>query len=194
MLRALLAVVVCLALSGCWVSDHRIFGDGDWAHVDLNGKFKRENANGDADASVVLSTMPNGLIVGTATAFKDRKSERMAMGLVPIQGGSGKYFLAVDRSDRKDTGDIYFIAHLTDEHELEMFMPDCEGTGPASGMTSAKDKLSDTTVCTFTDKAGLMAAGLQAEKFLSARHVIGIAPLGRLAPDDGSDEDSPDAR
>jgi hypothetical protein len=194
MLRALLAVVVCLALSGCWVSDHRIFGDGDWAHVNLAGKFKRENANGDADASVVLGTQPNGLIVGTATAFKDRKSERMVMGLVAIQGGSGKYFLAVDRSSDKDTGDTYLIAHLTEDGGLELFWPDCEGTASASGMTSAKDSLSDTTVCTFTNKAGLIAAGLQAEKFLSAKHVIAIAPLGRLAPDDGSDENSTDAR
>jgi len=188
MLRALLAVIVCLALTGCWMSEHRIFGEGDWAHVNLTGKYKREAANGDDEASVVLSTQPNGLIVGTATAPKDGKTERTVMGLVSIPGGSGKYFVAVDRSDPKDTGDIYFIAHLTDDNELDMFMPDCEGTAPVQGMKAEKIEVTDGLSCTFTTKAAVMAAALQAEKFLSASHVIGIVPFGRLVPDDGSDD------
>ena len=193
MLRALLAAIACLALTGCWVSDHRLFGDADWGHVNLSGKYKRENANGDDEASVVLHTLANGLIEGTATDANDGKTERMAMGLVPIAGGSGRYFLAVDRSDRKDTGDIYFIAHLTDDKGLEIYWPDCEGTAAGQGIERSKDNLTDMMVCTFSTKAALMGAALQAEKFLSAKHVIAVAPFGRLVPDDGSDEEPADA-
>jgi len=188
MLRALLAVIVCLALTGCWMSEHRIFGEGDWAHVNLTGKYKREAANGDDEASVVLTTQPNGLIVGVGIDLKEDQTQHTAMGLVPIQGGSGKYFLAVDRSDPKDTGDVYFIAHLTDDNELDMFMPDCEGTAPVQGMTVEKSNLTEIVSRAFTTKAAVMAAALQAEKFLSASHVIGIVPFGRLVPDDGSDD------
>ena len=44
MLRALLAVVACLCLCGCsgWVSDERLFGSGDWAHLDINGQYKND--------------------------------------------------------------------------------------------------------------------------------------------------------
>jgi hypothetical protein len=192
MLRALLAVIGCFALSGCWVSEHRILGPGDWAHVNLAGKFKRENANGDEEASVVLATQPNGLIVGTATDVERHKTESMAMGLVAIQGGSGRYFLAVDRLEQKDNGDTYFIAHLTDDGGLEIYWPDCDGTPDIEGMTRQTDTVA--MACNFTTKEALMEAALQAERFLSVKHVIEVAPFGRLAPDDGSDENTTDAR
>jgi hypothetical protein len=194
MMRALLAVIACLSLTGCWASEHRIFGPGDWAHVDFSGKYKRENANGDAEASVVLTTRPDGLIVGVATDLKDHTTERTVMGLVPIRGGSGKYFLAVDRTAEKDTGETYLVAHLTDDKGLDLFWPDCDGTAPIQGMVSEKSELTNSRVCTFSTKAALMAAGLQAETFLAAKHPIAVGPLGRLVPDDGSAENSIDVR
>ena len=35
-----------------------------------------------------------------------------------------------------------------------------------------------------------MEAGLQAEKFLSVKHVVEINPFGQMVPDDSSDDSS----
>jgi hypothetical protein len=194
MLRAMIVVLASLSLAGCWVSDTRLFGPADWAHVDLAGKYKSEDANGNDEAKVVLTVRPNGLIAGTSTDLKSGKVDHSMLGLVAIKGGSGKYFIAVDRSDQAGKGDIYMIAHLTDEKGLEVFWPDCDGTAPVQGMVRQLDDLTHTGVCKFSSKQALMTAGLQAEKFLSAKHVIAIAPFGKLVPDDGSSSDSDAAK
>ena len=189
MLRAIIVVIASLSLAGCWVSDTRMFGPADWAHVDLSGKFKSEDANGNDEAKVVLAVRPNGLIAGTSTDLKTGKVDHSVLGMVAITGGSGKYFIAVDRSDQAGKGDIYMIAHLTDEHGLEAFWPDCDGTAPVQGMARTEDDLTHSGVCKFSTKAALQTAALQAERFLSAKHVIAIAPFGKLVPDDGSNSD-----
>jgi hypothetical protein len=186
MLRSLLALFACLSLAGCWVSDHRIFGPGDWAHLPLAGKYISQDASGRDTAHVTLSVRPDGVIEGTGVNLADGSPDNSAVAL--IEGGSGRYFLAVDRSSEDDSGDIYLIAHLTDDNGLDVFWPDCEGTPPTEGLAITHEKLIDATVCTFSTRAALMRAGLEAEKFLSARHVVAIAPFGRLVPDDGDGE------
>ena len=189
MLRTLLTAISCLLLAGCWMSEERLLTDGDWAHLQIDGSYKSVDSDGDEEASVVLKTNANGLIEGTRTDLENGETERVGLGLAPIAGGSGRYFLAVDRSDTTRTdGDIYLIAHLAEQGALEFYWPDCEGTSPTDGMAAQKDTLTDSTVCTFATKAGLMRAALEAERFLYAKHVIGVAPLGRMVPDDGSGE------
>lgn len=181
MLRAVLAVIACISLAGCWGSDERIFHDGDWAHLDLAGSYKSVDANGDEQASVILKTRPDGLIEGTSLDFA-------VIGFVRIEGGSGRYFLAVDRSDESAEGDIYLIARLTDDGALEFYWPDCGGTPPMDGLTITHEDFIDATICAFSTRAALMRAGLEAERFLSAPHIVMVQPMGKLVPDDDSAE------
>jgi hypothetical protein len=175
MLRAVLAVIACISLAGCWASEERIFRDGDWAHLSLDGRYKGVDATGDEQARVVLKARPNGLIEGTGLDFG-------VIGLVRIEGGSGRYFLAVDRSDESADGDIYLIARLADGGTIEFYWPDCAGTPPMEGLTVAYEDLIDATVCAFSTRAALMRAGLEAERFLSAKHIVTIQPMGKLVP------------
>jgi hypothetical protein len=123
------------------------------------------------------------------------------MGLVPIKGGSGDYFLSVDRSDAAAKGDEYFIVHRpAGSNVLEYYLPDCDGTLPVEGMSKVREdhplpdsaitaddpaaKAEAELVCKFSTKDALMTAGLEAERFLSARHVVAIAPFVRFSPDE----------
>jgi hypothetical protein len=196
--RAVLAVLACLLLNACsgWVSDERLFGDGDWAHLDINGRYK--NDNDESDERGILKTLPNGLIEGRSSNKRDK--DVSLTGLIPIRGGSGEYFLMVDRSDPEINGDTYFIAHVTDDKKIEFFMPDCRGTSDLQGMTKERDEATAATVegkaqadqaegngyvvCKFHTKDALMAAGLEAERFLATKHIIAITPFVSFLPDD----------
>ena len=184
MLRAVFAAIACVSLAGCWVSEERLFGNGDWAHPDLDGNYRSEDANGAEQARVTLAMRPNGLVESVSVGIEDGKIEESIVGLVRIEGGSGRYFLLVDRSDQSGEGDIYLIAHLTEEGALELFWPDCAGTPSIEDVTVERDGLLDATVCTFSSKAALMLAGLEAERFLSTPHVVEVAPMGKLVPDE----------
>jgi hypothetical protein len=188
MTRAILAVIGCVLLAGCWVSEQRLFHDGDWAHLDLASKYTSEDANGSDQAHVVLQARPNGLIESTSVGVANGETEHSVLGFVAIEGGSGRYFLLVDRSDPSGDGDFYLIAHLTDEAAIELYWPDCNGTPPIEGVTVERDDFLDEAVCAFSTKAALMRAGLEAERFLSAKHIVAVQPMGKLVPDDDSVE------
>jgi hypothetical protein len=51
------------------------------------------------------------------------------------------------------------------------------------GLKVANDSIVD-DVCNFSSRATLMKAGLEAERFLSAPHIVAVTPLGRIAPTD----------
>jgi hypothetical protein len=182
MLRTVLAVIACLMLTGCWMSDQRLFGPDDWAQLDFNGRYSSENASGDTTASVIFTTRPDGLIDGTEVRAEDGSTEESTMGLVPIRDGSGEYFLVVDGTDKDEDGDIYLIARLTEGPGLELYWPDCGGTTPVAGMVVERSMFAETETCTFSSREALMTAALEAERFLSARHVVAIAPMGKLVP------------
>jgi len=187
-MRVILALVACLSLAGCWVSEQRLFGAGDWAHLELDGRYKSENANGDPQASVVLHSRPDGLVEGTSESLDDGTTELSVFGFVRIEDGSGQYFLMVDRTKDNDSGDIYFIARLNPGGTLEIYWPDCGGTPARSGMAVESGGLGDTDVCTFSSKEALMSAALEAERFLSAKHIVEVSPMGRMVPDDDQAE------
>ncbi len=216
MRRAILTVAACFCLAGCggWVSDERLFGDGDWARLNVSGPYtfqyngprSDESAPGDREAHATLTTRPDGLLQGTGEGPDDG----FVIGLVPIDGGSGDYFLMVDRSDETAQGDQYFIAHQFGRG-FAFFFPDCEGTPAIDGMRKVRimepaveageddisasddaatpDEYSDDPhVCKFDTKEALMKAGLNAERFLSARHAVEVAPFATITPDEESDE------
>jgi hypothetical protein len=188
MLRAFIAFGLGLLLAGCWYSEERIFGDGDWAQLDLNGAYTSVDANGDEQARVVLETQRSGLVEGIGTDLEDGSVERSVLGFVRIEGGSGRYFLTVDRSEPASADELYAIAHLTEGGTLEFYLPDCAGTPPVDGLTIERDGFVDSDVCAFSSKSALMKAGLEAERFLSAEHIIAVSPIGRLLPDNGADD------
>lgn len=195
MIRAILVVIGCVLLAGCWVSE-RFFHDGDWARLDLDGRYTSEDANGDEQARVTLQTRRSGLIDSTSVGIEDGKKEHGILGLVPITGGSGRYFLMVDRTDETGDGDFYMIARIAervqspagdDRDAIELFWPDCEGTPAADGLKIEEESFAG-FVCTFSSEAALMKAALEAERFLSAPHIVTIQPMGKLVPDDDSAE------
>lgn len=217
MMRGILTIVACLLLSACsgWVSDERIFGTGDWAHLDLNGPYDHQTAVDDQSRRVILRTRPDGMIESTGPGADDRG----LMGLVPIKGGSGEYFLMIDRSDSSEKGDEYFIARVADSNAIALYLPDCRGTSPVAGMEKVQeqwpeepalevpapedgtaqaaedaaapvigdddvsaDEAVSGPVCKFTTRDALMAAGLEAERFLATPHVVAVFPLATLEP------------
>ena len=232
MLRAAVPLLACLLLGACsgWVSDERLFGDSDWAHLNINGRYKSTVSGDESDDRMILKSRPDGLIEGHSTDRHDKS--RTLIGLVPIRGGSGDYFLSVDRSNDDEKGDEYFIVRVSDGKTLEYFIPDCDATPQVEGMTKVHDDRGfkqeaegldddasgatraaspaatataapqpepqspsdDKLVCKFATKDALMAAGLEAEKFLSAKHIVELTPFLGLAPDDGTEQPTAEKR
>jgi len=219
MLRAALALLACLMLGACsgWVSDERLFGDGDWAHLDINGRYKNDDS--DSAERGILKTLPNGLIEMRSTDKHETNVTRL--GLVAIEGGSGAYFLSVDRSSDSDKGDEYLVVYIPDGKLLWFYLPDCNATPDIEGMIRVRadrwgkeeteavaddapltaeplappgdagatsGDTDDSKVCKFSTKDALMTAGLEAERFLSARHIVAITPVMSLSPDDEADK------
>jgi hypothetical protein len=212
MLRVILATLACLLLEACsgWASDERLFGDGDWAHLDINGRYK--NDDGESDGKGILRTLPNGLIEIRSADKHDKDVTRI--GLVPIRGGSGEYFLMVGRSDPTpddDEGDTYLIVRVTTDKSLKFYLPDCRGTSDVEGMTrefgdameasvegedsnakprptSRPSQNDENVICKFSTKGALMTAGLEAERFLAAKHVVEIRPFSSISPDEEASE------
>lgn len=202
MLRIVLVVIACFCLSACsgWVSDERLFGSGDWAHLDLSGPYNNEAAADDVTKRVILTTRPDGMIVGTGSAPNDG----FVIGLVPIKGGSGNFFLMVDRSDPDKQGDEYYIARLTGGDTLVFYLPNCRGTSAVEGMEKVSrraepaieegdapaiepspgppDGADDSVECKFATKDALMLAGLEAERFLASDHIVAVVPFAVLEP------------
>ena len=189
MLRALLAVIACLCLTGCWVSEGHLFGSGDWAHLDLAGTYSVESANGDAPETATLTVQESGLIEAIPADASARPDDIQGLGLVAIPGGTGRFFLAVDQSSRD--ADMYYIARLSLEGDLALYLPDCAGTSAREGMVIEEESKGGLT-CVFASKEALLAAALDAERFLSARHIIAVAPiysLERMQEPDYAEED-----
>ena len=201
MARSLLLVALGLALASCWVSEKEFFGAGDWAHLDLDGSYISEDGNGHEQATVELVVRPDGLIEGTSTGIEGGETEHSVVGLVPVAGGSGRYFILVDRSDGDHDGALYLLGHLTDEGGIEMYWPQCSGTPDIDGMTRESPDIGlpppptqdkSMMACNFTSKDALQKAALEAERFLSAPHIVDILPIGRLRPQDGNEADQAD--
>jgi len=219
MLRTAFAVLACFLSAACsgWVSDERLFGDGDWAHLDINGRYQNDN-NESAERGIVR-TLPNGLI--EMRSSDKRNKDVMIIGLVPIKGGSGDFFLSVDRSDASKKGDQYFIVNVPDGRTLQFYIPNCDATPEMPGMTKVRDdrwlvksdetaavdapateepaapqeaanaqadESADSKVCKFATKDALMTAGLEAEKFLSTKHIIALTPFMSVSPDNQPDK------
>src|SRR5690606_41595886 len=89
----------------------------------------------------------------SSTALARGKVGRSALGSVRIEGGSGRYFLAVDRSDEGREGDLYLIAHLTEDGAIAIYWPECAGTPPVEGLVIERDGLTEIDVCTFSSRS-----------------------------------------
>src|SRR5687768_10648127 len=147
MLRALLAVIACLCLSGCWVSEKGLFGSGDWAHLDLAGTYDVKSPTGHEPSTVTLSVRDDGLVQNIPAEGE----EIQPLGFVPIPGGSGRFFLAVDRSNPDGDADIYYMAHLTLDGDLALYMPNCSGTSARDGLVIEEESKGGQS-CIFTSK------------------------------------------
>jgi hypothetical protein len=172
------------------VSENRLFSAGDWAQPDIAGSYVSENSDGDAQAKVVLSPRADGLFDSLSTKLDDEgEVEKSVVGFVAVEGGSGSYFLMVDRTSEKDEGEIYLFGHLEENGRLEAFFPQCAGTPDGPGMTREVEQLIKEEICSFSTKAGLMRAALAAEQYLSSPHMFEPKLLGRLVPDDSAGEE-----
>lgn len=178
MFRALLGVAACLMLGGCWGSEEPLFGQGDWATLDVAGEYRFSGIDKQADApeTVRVAQRPDRLIEFTPRGA--RAAEVLRVGLVSIPNGSGEFFLAVDRSEVEPReGELYAIARATDD-ALEFYMPDCAGTPPIEGLVRAEGLAG--AVCEFETREALFEAGLLAESFLSESHIVSVAPFAKF--------------
>lgn len=177
--RAILAAFACLFLAGCWVSEEQHFGPADWARPDIGGHYVAENAEGEAQARLTLTVRPDGLVEGTGESLSDGGSSRMLFGLVAITRGSGQYFLVVDRESLENS-EIYVLAHRSDDGEIALYWPNCEGTPKMRGLMATVEGDLYPGICMFTDKQAVMRAALRAEQFLASRHIVTVSPFIRL--------------
>lgn len=178
MLRALLTMLACLCLGGCWRSEEPLFGEGDWATLDIAGEYRFSGIDEQADApeTVIVAQRPDRLIEFTPRG--PRAAEVLRVGLVAIPSGSGEYFIAVDRSEVEPReGELYAIARATDR-ALEFYMPDCAGTPPIEGLVRAEGLAG--AVCEFETREALFEAALLAERFLSESHIVSVAPFAKF--------------
>jgi len=176
MVRALLAVIACLCLTGCWQSETRFFGPDDWARLGLSGEY---NVAGISDSDnpprhATLTSRPDGLVEFVPHGAGEDKPT--LLGLVAITGGSGRYFIAMDRTN-DGNGDTYYLAELSSSGGLAFYYPDCDGTPPIDGLVVETSTFSASKTCTFTTEEAVMTAALEAERFLSTPHIVGVAPF-----------------
>jgi hypothetical protein len=190
MQRALLIVMACLLLGGCWGSEERLFGPGDWARLDVDGEYSVETLDEDDDAPRIfrISSHPDGLIEIAPSAGRGRGAETLRLGLVRISGGSGDFYVAVDRTDPgKSEGDLYALAKVSGR-SLAFFLPDCAGTPPIDGLEKLEGLAGE--VCDFRTKEALLEAALLAERFLSEPHIVTVSPFTKfekIDPDSGAE-------
>jgi hypothetical protein len=179
MLRAVLTALACLCLGGCWGSDERFFGSDDWASLDVDGEYRVESVDADETGSIVMiQSRPDGLIEIVPRAGQKPSRETLSLGFVRIRGGSGLFYLAVDRTERgTDEGDLYVLAKVSDG-SLEFFFPDCAGTPPIVGLAHSEGLAGE--VCDFQTKAALFEAALLAERFLTEAHIVKVTPFAKF--------------
>lgn len=186
--RAMLAALASLFLAGCWVSEELHFGPGDWANLAIDGHYVVHDSEGEALARVLLVTRPDGLVASTTTEdLSGGGKGDMLFGMVAIAQGSGRYFLVVDR-ESLGSGEIYVLAHRSDEGEINLYWPNCEGTPKMRGLVAAPEGDPYPGFCMFTDKRAVMEAALRAERFLAARHIVRVSPFARLSRTDTGGE------
>jgi hypothetical protein len=172
MLRAIIALGLGLALAGCWTSEQRLFDPGDWAKLGLSGEYEVASiTSGDTPRRAIFTTLPDGLVEIARVGGLDRDENPTMLGLVPIEGGSGSGFIAVDRTTAGDS-DIYYLASLDDDGDLGFYFPVCEATPAIEGMV-----VTGGSTCTFSSRQALMKAALEAERFLSTRHIVAVTPF-----------------
>ena len=188
MLRAVTSLALAVLLAACWGSDERFFGPGDWAKLEFDGAYRIEALDEDDDAprSVTMRVLPDGLIEIVPRAGR---GEKLTLGLVGIPGGSGGFFLAVDRSaPANGTGDLYVMAKVT-ANSLELYFPDCLGTPPIPGMDKSEGLAGE--ACGSQNEAALFEAARLAERFLSERHIVAVSPFTRFEKIDPADSSQP---
>ena len=187
-LRALLGVLACLCLGGCWGSEERFFGPEDWARLAVDGEFRVETLRAEDGARTArIRARPDGLIEIVPSGRGGRTAETLRLGFIPIRGGSGEFYLAVDRTEPgKSDGDLYVIAKVAGG-SIELYSPDCLGTPPIEGVERA-DGLSG-ELCEFETEEALFEAALMAERFLSEPHIVTVSPFTKfekIDPDSGA--------
>lgn len=188
MFRSIIAFCISLLLAGCWQSEEPLFGEGDWAKLDIDGRYDVETVGVSSNRrTVTLTTLEDGSIESITQTGRDAAAEVDLLGLVAISGGTGRFFLAVGRSD---DGDIYYVAQLTHEDSLAFYFPYCAGTTARVGLI-VEDGGKGSLVCTFTSKQALLEAALEAERFLSRPYIVRVLPVQVLTKSE-LDEEAPE--
>ena len=179
MIRVAMLALLAALLAGCWGSETQLFQRGDWVQPDgLEGRFTSQDAAGEDQGSVELARRADGPIDGTSTR-KGEEPRTSAVGFVAIPGGSGRYFLMVQRGPEAKGGEFYLIGRWQDER-LEAFWPQCTGTPNMPGMKRETIEMANEAVCSFSSKQAVLNAALLAERELETRRMFEPQLLGRL--------------
>lgn len=197
MLRTAAIAALAALLTGCWGAEIPLFGARDWVQpAGLEGPFVSEDAAGEDKGTVLLTRRPDGLIDGAVTRAGETSARTSAIGFVAIPGGSGHYFLMVNRAaegapDTRSGGEFYLIGRWKDER-LEAFWPQCTGTPDMPGMERERIEIVDEAVCRFADKGAVLRAALLAERELETKRMFEHQLLGRLKRPEATAAPEPD--
>lgn len=180
MLRAAILAFALTLLSGCWGAETQLFGTADFVQPPgMEGRFITEDAAGETQGTVDLVRRPDGLIDGTVARKDEDKPRTSPVGFVAIPGGSGRYFLLVNRAAESKGGEFYLIGRWQGQR-LESFWPQCAGTPDLAGMKRDRIELVNEAVCSFSSKQAVLTAALLAERELETKRMFEPQLLGRL--------------
>ena len=181
MIRAAVTVLLAVTLSGCWTAEKQLFTAAHLTQpAGLEGSFISEDAAGQEQGTVVLTRRPDGLIEGTVTPKEGPAPRQSAIGFAAIPGGSGRYFLMVNRANEPGrNGELYLLARWSDER-LEAFWPQCAGTPDMPGMKREEIEIVKQSYCTFASREAVLRAALLAERELETKRLFEHQLLGRL--------------
>lgn len=181
MRRCAVTIALAAMLTGCWGAETQLFGSADWVQPEgLQGRLESEDAGGQSTGWVTLAVRPDGRIDGTVSR-KDENSppQTSPVGMVRIPGGSGRYFLMVQRGPEDKGGEFYLVARWRDGR-LDAFWPQCAGTPDLPGMLRQTIEMVNETLCRFADKDAVLRAALLAERELETKRMFAPQLLGRL--------------
>jgi hypothetical protein len=193
MVRMIVIAVLATLLAGCWGAETQLFGRADWVQPPgMAGNFVTEDAAGETQGSVVLARRADGMIDGTVTRRGEGKPQTSPTGFVAIPGGSGRYFLMVNRAAEGGKGGEFYLIGRWQDERLEAFWPQCAGTPEMAGMKRDRIELVNELVCSFASKDAVLTAALLAERELETKRMFAPQLLGRLKRPEKSPAPAPE--
>ena len=122
-MRALLAPVVALLLSGCWIGGD-FYGPADALRIVTPGRYVATGTRGSPPMTVTIAQLPNGMM----QLLGDRDSDEKAItfGVTSLRGRQNLFVTWVDSED--GTEGLYGVLRREAGGAFVYYMPACHRT------------------------------------------------------------------